>query len=95
MFANQQALDRPSLDTYAKELGLDMGRFKADMDSGKYRAQVNADVQYGSSLPGGGMGTPTFFILSGGQGRKLAGAYPFETFDKLIKEALEKKGKGG
>ena len=39
------------------------------------------------TLPGGGMGTPTFFI----NGRKLAGAYPYEKFEQLIKEALAKK----
>ena len=70
----------------AQELGLDMGRFKAAMDSGKFKESVNADVQYGNSLPGGGMGTPTFFI----NGRKLAGAYPFANFDAIIKEELAK-----
>ena len=33
LFANQQALDRPSLEKYAQELGLDMGKFKAALDS--------------------------------------------------------------
>ena len=56
-------------------------------DGEKAIVGTNSDVQYGNSLPGGGMGTPTFFI----NGRKLAGAYPFENFDKLIKEALAKK----
>jgi protein-disulfide isomerase len=30
------------------------------------------------------MGTPTFFI----NGKKIAGAYPFEKFDEMIKAAL-------
>ncbi len=87
MFENQRALDRPSLEKYASDIGLDMARFKADLDSGRHKAAVNADVQYGNSLPGGGIGTPTFFI----NGRKLAGAYPFEEFDKIIKAALAEK----
>ena len=87
LFQNQQALDRPDLEKYAQELGLDMGKFKAALDSGKFKEAVNADVQYGNGLPGGGMGTPTFFI----NGRKLAGAYPFENFEKLINEALAAK----
>ncbi|MCS6914603.1 MAG: thioredoxin domain-containing protein [Myxococcales bacterium] len=87
LFANQQSLERPDLEKYAQEIGLDMGRFKAALDSRKFKARVEADVQYGNSLAGGSMGTPTFFI----NGRKLAGAYPFESFDKLIKEALAKK----
>ena len=49
-----------------------------------YKNDVQADFQYGGSLPGGGMGTPTFFI----NGRKIAGAYPFEKFDEMIKAAL-------
>ncbi|MBL9040389.1 MAG: thioredoxin domain-containing protein [Myxococcales bacterium] len=87
LFENQGALDRGSLEKYAGEIGIDVARFKADLDSGRYKAQVDADFGYGNSLPGGGMGTPTFFI----NGRKIAGAYPFEKFDAMIKEALAAK----
>jgi protein-disulfide isomerase len=87
MFENQRALDRASLERYATEIGLDLGRFKADLDGNRYKAAVQADQQYGQSLPGGGMGTPTFFI----NGHKIAGAYPYETFEKAIKDALAKK----
>ncbi|MFO0621350.1 MAG: thioredoxin domain-containing protein [Polyangia bacterium] len=89
LFENQRALDRSSLEKYAAEIGLDVSRFKADLDAGRYKSQVEADFNYGNSLPGGGMGTPTFFI----NGRKIAGAYPFEKFDAMIKEALSAKGK--
>ena len=89
LFENQKALDRASLDKYAQELGLDMTRFKADLDSNRYKGDVDADFKYGSSLPGGGMGTPTFFI----NGRKIAGAYPFEKFDEMIKAALAEADK--
>ncbi len=88
MFGNQGALDRSALEKYAAEIGLDVAKFKADLDSGKWKSAVDSDVQYGNGLPGGGLGTPTFFI----NGRKLAGAYPFEDFDKLIQAALNKKG---
>jgi protein-disulfide isomerase len=87
MFENQRALDRASLERYAAEIGLDLPRFKADLDGSRYKSAVQADVQYGSGLPGGGMGTPTFFI----NGRKLAGAYPYENFEALIKAALADK----
>ncbi len=33
LFANQQALDRATLEKYAQELGLNMGKFKAALDS--------------------------------------------------------------
>ena len=32
LFGNQQALDRPSLDKYAQEIGLNMAKYKAAMD---------------------------------------------------------------
>jgi protein-disulfide isomerase len=87
MFENQHNLERTDLEKYASEIGLDLSRFKADLDSGRYKGDVQADVQYANSLPGGGMGTPTFFI----NGRKIAGAYPFEKFDEMIKTALAEK----
>jgi protein-disulfide isomerase len=87
LFANQQALDRPSLEKYAQEIGLNVEKFKADLDSGKFKQAVNADVQYANSL-GDRMGTPTFFI----NGRKIAGAMPFDSFAAVIDEELKKKG---
>ena len=89
MFANQQALDRPSLDKYAQEIGLNMDKFKSALDSGKEKAAVQADVQYANGLGGGGFGTPTFFI----NGRKVSGAMPLESFASIIDEELKKKGK--
>ena len=81
LFENQRALDRASLDKYAQEIGLDMTRFKADLDTNRSTSKPTSS--HGSSLPGGGMGTPTFFI----NGKKIAGAYPFEKFDEMIKAA--------
>jgi protein-disulfide isomerase len=86
LFGNQQALDRPSLEKYAQEIGLNVDKFKADLDSGKLKGAVNGDVTYANSL-GGGMGTPTFFI----NGRKVAGAMPFDSFASIIDEELKKK----
>ena len=39
LFANQQALDRPSLEKYAEELGLNMAKFKAALDSASSRTR--------------------------------------------------------
>jgi protein-disulfide isomerase len=86
LFANQQALDRATYEKHAQEIGLNMDKFKADLDSGKYKAAINADVQYGNTL-GGGMGTPTFFI----NGRKISGAMPIDSFTALVDEELKKK----
>ncbi len=87
LFANQRALDRASLERYAQELGLNMPKFKAALDSNKYEAQVTADSQEGMRL--GANGTPTFFI----NGRKLVGAVPFDSFKTIIDDELGKSGK--
>jgi protein-disulfide isomerase len=86
LFANQRALDRASLEKYAQELGLNMDKFKAAMDSGKFNAQIEADSAEGTRL--GANGTPTFFV----NGRTLVGAQPFEAFKKVIDEELKKTG---
>ncbi len=63
---------------------LTTGKFKADLDSGKYKKQVQADTALAQKL--GARGTPTFFI----NGRKLRGAQPFPSFKRLIDEMLKK-----
>ncbi|HEY0880961.1 MAG TPA: thioredoxin domain-containing protein, partial [Archangium sp.] len=85
MFANQQALDRSSLERYAQELGLDMGKFKAALDSNKYDGYITADSNEGMRV--GANGTPTFFI----NGRQLVGAQPVDAFKAVIDEELKKK----
>ena len=84
LFANQQALERPALEKYAQELGLNMTKFRATLDSGKYKAHVQRDAAQAASV--GATGTPTFFL----NGKKLVGAKPFEEFKRLIEEELRK-----
>jgi len=83
LFANQQALDRPSLEKYAQELGLDMGKFKAALDSGKFKDKVDAEDKEGAAF--GVTGTPTFFI----NGTRLVGAQPFDAFKAAIDKELK------
>jgi protein-disulfide isomerase len=84
LFANNTALDRESLENYAAAIGLDLPRFRADLDAGRWKARVEADKQEGTEL--GVVGTPAVFI----NGRKIAGAYPFETFQKIADAELGK-----
>ncbi|MSP70700.1 MAG: thioredoxin [Myxococcales bacterium] len=86
LFANQKALTRPDLDKYAQEIGLNTDKFKAALDTNKFKPQVEADMAVAKEL--GATGTPSFFV----NGRKLRGAQPFESFKKLIDEALATKG---
>ena len=84
LFAHNTELDRESLENYAAALGLDLPRFRADLDAERYKARIEADKQEGSDL--GVVGTPAVFI----NGRKIAGAYPFETFQKIADAELAK-----
>ena len=84
LFANQRALKRADLEKYAGELGLNMDKFKSALDSGKYKAQIDADMAQAQSL--GARGTPTFFV----NGKKVRGAQPFASFKTVIDEALKK-----
>jgi protein-disulfide isomerase len=86
LFSNQTALDRASLEKYAQELGLDLGKFKAALDSNKYDEYLKTDSAQGTQL--GASGTPTFFI----NGRQIVGAKPPEVFRKVIDEELKKAG---
>ncbi|MFN7134463.1 MAG: DsbA family protein, partial [Myxococcales bacterium] len=76
--------DRPNLEKYAQELGLDMAKFKAALDSGKFKAQIEAEQKLVVGMGAGG--TPGFFI----NGRKLMGAQPIEKFKEIIDEELKK-----
>ncbi|MGH7472794.1 MAG: DsbA family protein, partial [Candidatus Methylomirabilales bacterium] len=86
LFASQRpfAFTMGNLKHYAKELGLDTVAFNQCLDSGKYSQRVDAETGLGSTL--GLRATPSFFI----NGRPLIGAHPFETFQLVIEEELEK-----
>ncbi len=82
MFANQQGLDRASLDKYAEEIGLNMAKYKAAMDGHAYKSQIEADSKRGNEV--GANGTPAFFI----NGIPLSGAQPFESFKAVIDKEM-------
>jgi predicted DsbA family dithiol-disulfide isomerase len=72
-----------NLDAIAKEAGLDMNKFKTDMN-GDCQRTVQTDQQQLATV--GVRGTPAFFI----NGRYLSGAQPIENFKKIIDEELAK-----
>jgi predicted DsbA family dithiol-disulfide isomerase len=84
MFANQQALAATDLEKYASEIGLDMAKFKAAIDSPKTKAVVEADMKVANNFGVGG--TPSFFI----NGHSFSGAYPLESFKMAIDEEIKK-----
>ncbi len=84
LFDMAPALDRPDLEKAAQELRLDMAAFRRALDGNKHMARIQRDQALVRGLGAGG--TPTFFI----NGRKVAGALPFEAFKPVIDEELQK-----
>ncbi len=82
LFANQQSLDRASLERYAAEIGLDTARFARALDTGAHESTIDADQFVGRRV--GARGTPTFFI----NGRKLVGAQPYPAFEEIVDEEI-------
>lgn len=74
-------------DSYAKEIGLDMTKFKSDFASSDVNSVVNKDLQDIKTL--GGTGTPTFAI----NGKKVENPGPtLEALSKMIEDALKEAG---
>lgn len=72
----------PIFGRLGTEAGLDGDTLVACLESGRYRAEVDAGFEEGQRLQVSG--TPTFFI----NGTRLVGAQPFEAFEPLIEVAL-------
>jgi protein-disulfide isomerase len=82
LFEASPALEPAGLEAAAQKLGLDPAQFKAAMAAPAARQRVERDQQLVTSL--GATGTPAFFI----NGRKIAGAYPYDAFKKIVDEEL-------
>jgi protein-disulfide isomerase len=72
----------PVVVGFAKDLGLDETKFKADMKS--CQSQIQKDMRELQALGVGA--TPSFFI----NGRFMAGAMPMDNFVQLVDEELKK-----
>jgi len=60
LFENQGMFDDDALLALAAELGIDAGRFRSELEGGRYRERVLAQAQAGEAA--GASGTPSFFI---------------------------------
>jgi protein-disulfide isomerase len=60
LFKNYRRLSSDNIMIWAKEIGLDMDKFRADLVSGKYKAVVEKDLSDGEAA--GVYGTPAFYI---------------------------------
>jgi protein-disulfide isomerase len=82
LFALRGRVTRAEAELVARELGLDMMKFRADLDAGTYRKQIQTDMADAEVL--GISGTPTFFI----NGRPIIGSEPMSVFASIVDEEL-------
>jgi protein-disulfide isomerase len=78
LFANQQRAQRSDLIDFATELGLDMRRFLAALDSERLRRTIEADVADGEARQI--TGTPTFYV----NGQQYVGNKSFAQLKELV-----------
>jgi len=84
LFGSTQ-LDPETLERYAKEIGLDVERWKRDQSDPKVAAIIQRDMDLATNV--NVSGTPAFFV----NGRRLpGGAAPLDAFSSLIDEELAK-----
>jgi protein-disulfide isomerase len=84
LFADQQALTEQRFADDARQLGLDVDRFKRDAASEATGRRIAEDQRLATEV--GATGTPTTFVNC----RKLVGAVALDAFKALIDEELRK-----
>ena len=82
LYAGFPDLSRKTIMKYAEEIGLDVKRFTADLDSRKFKDRVHKEEQEGEVA--GVAGTPTFYI----NGKKFNGIFEVATVAPLIRKEL-------
>jgi Na+/H+ antiporter NhaA len=81
LFANQAALTEEDLLRYAQELGLDLERFRDDLERHAGASRIAEDVD--SADLSAVTGTPTFFVND----RRHYGAYDIDTLTRAVRTA--------
>ena len=85
LFENQEELTEENILTQARQLELDMEKFKACLTGSKHKADVRADVRAGATA--GIDSTPTLFI----NGLYMSGGQPYDVIAAVIDHELAKK----
>ena len=85
LFENQaRGYSLDNFKQWAKDLGLNTGKFNDCLDTGKYAGKVKADEADGQKR--GVQGTPATFV----NGQLVSGAVPYESFKSVIDQILNK-----
>ncbi|MEJ8566789.1 DsbA family protein [Elongatibacter sediminis] len=100
LFANQRQMSDENLQDYAEEIGLEASAFSACLESDKYMAQVEADIEEGKSM--GVRGTPSFVLgYTDTENpdnvkavRFVRGAQSYDNFVRVIEELLKDEPEG-
>ena len=82
LWENQDSLNPADMEKYAKQVGLDVPKFRADMDDPKVKAHVQKDLVDGKTL--GLSSTPTLYI----DGREYTDAKDTDSLREWIKEEI-------
>ncbi|HEX2660415.1 MAG TPA: thioredoxin domain-containing protein [Polyangia bacterium] len=84
LWENQDSLSPADMEKFAKEIGLDLTKFRADLEDPKVKARVQKDRVDGTTL--GLSSTPTLYI----NGREYTDAKDTESLREWVKEELAK-----
>jgi protein-disulfide isomerase len=85
LFEKQQSLGQETYETVAKNIGLDMAKFKDCMKNPDAKLAI-VDANQQSGMKAGVTGTPCYFV----NGQRLSGALPFEDFKRAADAELAK-----
>jgi protein-disulfide isomerase len=96
LFGHQKALKEKDWSGHAQALGLDLGKFKECLVSGKYTDEIRRDIAEGRKA--GVRGTPTFLLgLTKPDApmviatQLIRGAQPYSRFKEVIESLLSSK----
>jgi protein-disulfide isomerase len=85
LYENQRRLGDRDLRSYAEQVGLDLGRFDAEMAEHVHAARVREDFM--SGVRSGVNGTPTFYV----DGVRHDGSYDLETLLATLERATSER----
>ncbi len=87
LFKNYRRLSGQSILAFAQEIGLDMNKFKADVESGKFKTIIEKDLADGEKA--GVYGTPAFYI----NGQQYNGQLTLAALRPIIDKDLKASAK--
>lgn len=86
LFSGQQSLGTAFEEQVARELGLDLARFRVALASDALTRLIGDDLELGRKV--GVQGTPSFFV----NGRKFEGSMPYAELERTVREELAHAG---